>query len=400
MRVAVVNGPNLNLLGTREPDVYGTTTLAELDALVRRWAGSLGVDVTTFQSNHEGALIDHLHSLRGRCEGIVLNPGALTHYSYALHDAITGVGIPTVETHISNIHDREPWRRHSVVAPACAYTIFGRGIDGYRWALRRLVAMVTNPCDTLPYGDGPERVGDLRLPEGAGPHPVAVLLHGGFWRDPWTRDTLDPAAMALTHAGWATWNVEYHRVGNGGGWPATLEDVAAAIDHLSGIDSLDLDRVVAIGHSAGGQLALWAASRHRLPHGAPGAGPRVTPCGAVGLAPVADLTEAHRLGIGNHAVEALLRRDPHDGPDRYEVADPARLLPSGVPTVLVHGAGDDTVPPVLSERYVAAARVAGDDASLVLLDGAGHMDLAEPSAPSWSVVLAAVERVSSSRRRV
>lgn len=140
MRVLVVNGPNLNLLGVRRPEVYGTATLAELEEHCREWGAALGLEVETFQSNHEGAIIDRLHETLGRCDGVVLNPGALTHYSYALHDAIEAISLPVVEVHLSDIAAREEWRARSVVSPACAATISGQGLDGYRQALELLAA--------------------------------------------------------------------------------------------------------------------------------------------------------------------------------------------------------------------------------------------------------------------
>lgn len=140
MRVLVVNGPNLNLLGSREPEVYGHTTLSELDELCRRWGAELGCEVSVFQSNHEGAIIDRLHDALGRCDGIVINPGALTHYSYALHDAIAAIAIPTIEVHLSDIMRREPWRATSVIAAACRASIWGLGPAGYRQAIEALVS--------------------------------------------------------------------------------------------------------------------------------------------------------------------------------------------------------------------------------------------------------------------
>ncbi len=140
MRVLIVNGPNLNLLGTRRPDVYGSATLGELEARCRQWGAELGCEIEVFQSNHEGALIDRLHDAIGRCDGIVFNPGALSHYSYALHDAIEAVAIPTIEVHISDIGAREAWRAQSVVSAVCRATISGHGIDGYRQALEMLAA--------------------------------------------------------------------------------------------------------------------------------------------------------------------------------------------------------------------------------------------------------------------
>lgn len=141
MRVLVVNGPNLNLLGTRRPEIYGNDTLADLEARCIAWGAELGLEVETFQSNHEGVIIDRLHAAIGRVDGVVLNPGALTHYSYSLHDAVEATGIPTVEVHLSDISAREPWRARSVIAPACVRSIAGRGALGYREALESLAAL-------------------------------------------------------------------------------------------------------------------------------------------------------------------------------------------------------------------------------------------------------------------
>jgi 3-dehydroquinate dehydratase-2 len=142
VRVLVVNGPNLNLLGTRRPEIYGSDTLADLERRCVTWGVELGIDVVTYQSNHEGAIIDRLHAAVGEAHGIVVNPGALTHYSYALHDAIEAIEIPTVEVHLSDITAREPWRAHSVVAPVCVASISGRGAPGYREALELLADLI------------------------------------------------------------------------------------------------------------------------------------------------------------------------------------------------------------------------------------------------------------------
>jgi 3-dehydroquinate dehydratase-2 len=138
VQVLIINGPNLNMLGTREPEIYGRTTLRELENRCRAWGMALGLTVSTVQSNHEGVLIDKIQEAAGRYGGIVLNPGALTHYSYAIHDAIAAIDVPVVEVHISDIAKREKWRQVSVVAPACTATISGEGIDGYRKALEIL----------------------------------------------------------------------------------------------------------------------------------------------------------------------------------------------------------------------------------------------------------------------
>jgi 3-dehydroquinate dehydratase II len=140
LNLLVINGPNLNLLGEREPDVYGRLTLDGLESRIRDRATELGVDVRFYQSNHEGRLIDYLHRMRCWADGIIINPGAYTHYSYALRDAIAAVAKPAIEVHLSDIHRREPFRATSVIADVCEAQISGLGVDSYLQALERLVA--------------------------------------------------------------------------------------------------------------------------------------------------------------------------------------------------------------------------------------------------------------------
>ena len=139
-KILVLNGPNLNLLGVREPDVYGTVTLADIEREVTEYAAERGASVDCFQSNHEGALIDKLHEARGAYDGIVYNPGAHTHYSYALRDAVSSIDVPTVEVHLSDISAREEFRRISVIAPVCVAQIKGKGEEGYKEAVDVLLA--------------------------------------------------------------------------------------------------------------------------------------------------------------------------------------------------------------------------------------------------------------------
>lgn len=137
--IQIIHGSNLNLLGQREPDVYGRLTLAEIDERLHAYAAETGIELRTLQSNHEGAIIDAVHQAAGWADGLVINPGAYTHYSYAIRDAIAGVGLPTVEVHLSNVHAREPFRHTSVIAPVCIGQIAGFGWRSYRLGLEALI---------------------------------------------------------------------------------------------------------------------------------------------------------------------------------------------------------------------------------------------------------------------
>lgn len=139
-KILLMNGPNLNLLGVREPDVYGTVTLADIERETAAYAAERGVELDCFQSNHEGALIDRLHEARGVYDGIIYNPGAHTHYSYALRDAVSSIDVPTVEVHLSDIATREEFRRISVIAPVCIAQVKGKGKVGYREAIDILLS--------------------------------------------------------------------------------------------------------------------------------------------------------------------------------------------------------------------------------------------------------------------
>lgn len=243
------------------------------------------------------------------------------------------------------------------------------------------------------YGGHADNVAQIWLPATAGPHPVVVLLHGGYWRDGYRLDTLHALARAVTERGWAAWNVEYRRVGpSGGGWPATFLDVAAAVDALAGAApayGVDLSRVAVAGHSAGGLLALWVASRGRL-RGGPGAAPVLVPALAVSLAGVCDPYAAAELRLSNGAVVDFLGGTPHQRPEAYAHAAPHTRLPLGVPQLLAHGTADDVVPYGLSSQYHARASAAGDRCRLLTFAGAGHFQLIDPTADACTRVLDAL----------
>lgn len=231
------------------------------------------------------------------------------------------------------------------------------------------------------YGEHPRQVADLYRPVGLGPFPVVVVLHGGYWQPPYTKLIMRPLCVDLVLRGYAAFNVEYRRLGReGGGWPQTFEDVAEAIDHLAGGDMrdarLDLTRVTLLGHSAGGQLALWAAGRPELPAGAPGSAPQVSATRVLALAAVCDLEGAGR------AARELVGGTPSELPERWDQADPMRRIPLNVPVGLVHAVADETVSVRCSRDYFAAARAAGADVWLSETPG-GHRDPIDPGARAW-----------------
>jgi len=238
----------------------------------------------------------------------------------------------------------------------------------------------------------------VRLPAGIGPHPVVMVIHGGFWRAQYSLEHIGHLCAALTAAGFATWNLEYRRLGNpGGGWPDTLLDVAHGADYLREISAqypLDLNRLIAVGHSAGGHLALWLAARHRLATDNELYLDHPLPLwGVIPLAGVSDLISAWHLRLGNGAVGELLGGSPDTAPARYAATSPAELVPLGVTQVLIHGTEDRNVPFSMSRAYVARARAAGDQATLIPLPGMGHFEPIDPRSGAWSTVLAAARQL-------
>jgi acetyl esterase/lipase len=268
---------------------------------------------------------------------------------------------------------------------------------------------------TIAYGPEPSQVGELYLPPNPGPHPVVVLVHGGYWTAMVDRREVTRLADDLVGRGYAVWNIEYRRIGEpGGGWPGTLQDVADAVDAVADLDpDLDTDQVIVVGHSAGGHLAVWTAHRTALPAGAPGANPRVTPVGAASLAGILDLTAADAAGLGSElsdpgaeppqgappevwsavaadtgegVVRLLLGGRSADVPDRYAVASPKELPSVGVPMLVVHGAADDLVPPAYSRSYADAAIADGAPVRYVELPATDHFDVIDPDGAAWAAV--------------
>jgi acetyl esterase/lipase len=247
----------------------------------------------------------------------------------------------------------------------------------------------------IAYGADPSQFGELSRPAPGRSHGTVVIVHGGFWRAQYGLDLGRPLAADLAGRGYTCWNLEYRRVGNGGGWPATFDDVAAGIDHLAQLD-VDTAAVVAVGHSAGGQLAVWAAGRDRLPAAAPGAAPAVTLTGAVAQAGVLDLAVAATTGVGSGAPVDLLGGVPTQVPERYRLANPIARVPIAAPVLCVHARADADVPYAQSTAYAAAAVEAGGRAALHEVAG-DHFTLIDPTSKAWAVVRDALPELLAGR---
>jgi acetyl esterase/lipase len=256
-----------------------------------------------------------------------------------------------------------------------------------------------NAMRIIRYGPSEGQEADLFLPAATRP-PIVCLLHGGFWRMPYGRDQFEPVARDLASRGFAVWNLEYRRLGApSGGWPGTFHDVADGIDHLASLVAegaeFDLGRVIVVGHSAGGHLALWSAARVRrqsilrMPT-------RVRPTAAAGLAAIVDLAGAYALNAGNGAVGELLEGSPEEQTARYAAASPIALLPLGVPHLVVHGAADEALPVETARDYARAAMAAGDSVQYSELPRAGHMDYLDPSSEAHDTLCRWLERFASS----
>jgi acetyl esterase/lipase len=247
---------------------------------------------------------------------------------------------------------------------------------------RESIAVLTEPpppnADArVVYGPEPLQFGDLRLPGGAGPHPVVMVIHGGYWQAIYNLTHAGHLCVDLAAHGIATWNVEYRRIGDpGGGWPGSFDDVRRALEHLPVLADdypLDLLRAVVMGHSAGGQLALLVARRTQAPMRA-----------AVSLSGVVDLRATDRQGDDNELISRMLGGRPEEVPDRWEEASPSAHLPIGFRYVLACGTEDIHWTP--NQVFARAASEAGDDVELLTLRGAGHFELVDPVTPEWAVI--------------
>ena len=253
------------------------------------------------------------------------------------------------------------------------------------------------------YGSDPLQFGELWLPRGRGRHPVIVLIHGGCWRaDLPGLELMDYMAADLRELGYAVWNLEYRRIGHpGGGYPGTFQDVAAGLDHLRAIApqyGLDLRRVAVSGHSAGGHLALWAAARDRLPAGSPlRTAERLRIRGVVSLAGIADLDAYRQTGPdacgGPSTIDGLVGLQQPGGRNVFADTSPPALVPLGDRQVVISGALDPIVPPRFGQNYATTAAASGDRTQSVVLEGAGHFELIDPTSAVWPRVVSAFSAV-------
>jgi acetyl esterase/lipase len=249
------------------------------------------------------------------------------------------------------------------------------------------------PDFKIPYGPDALQFGKLRLPNGPGPLPVVVFIHGGCWLSAFDIQHAASLEQGLADEGYAVWSVEYRRVGDdGGGWPDSFLDVGEGVDYLRALAReypLDLDRVVISGHSAGGAFALWVAARPRIPRESPLWTEEPLPVRAVvALAPAPNLAELHARGVCGDVIDGLMGGSPEAYPERYDAASPMRLTPLGLPQTLVVGALDRSWGPSGHAYYERATRSGDTDVRLVELPESGHFEMIVPTSSSWPRVLA------------
>lgn len=257
------------------------------------------------------------------------------------------------------------------------------------------------PDHRYAYGSHELQFGELTLPNTTPPHPVIVLIHGGGYREIYDLRPLGTVVAALAAAGFAVWNIEYRRYGNGGEYPTMFLDVGAATDYLPHIAEshhLDLGKVMTIGHSAGGHLALWLAGRRNIEADSPLYVDRpLSIHGVLALAPLADVKGGAESELSSDALLAVMGGGPADAPGAYRNGCPSALLPLGIPQAILVGSEDESML-ANAKRYIEAAAAAGDDTQLIVLAGAGHFEIVAVDADEWRVVQDAVQALGKSLR--
>lgn len=380
----------------RQIIVIDTRTVASSDTentyqLFEESAGDLSVQLEIFQAeeNDLKATVDRAVS-RLSIDGIILlrAPEAVMT-STELEAGLQRVEVSVVELflnsrgHHQRIDKLEPDRR-------IIRTIYGRRERGIFWAMHFLLHSGDYPYQTLSYGELDSQIGDLMLPEGAGPHPVVMLIHGGFWRDGYYRDSTHGIAADLAKKGIAVWNIEYRRVGeSGGGFPESHEDVLLALNHLEKLapdHALDLQSVAVVGHSAGGYLSMWASS---VPQGTLAElmpTPQVPVRYGVALAGVTDLDEAYKHGGGEQAAANFLKAAAENPALRKQLSVGYLNFAADTQILLAHGTEDLYVPVELTEHTYQLLEARGITTELLILEGSGHNEFVDPATMEWQEI--------------
>lgn len=345
MRFLVINGP-----GASE----GGSSADELDEKIMSWGARLGVDVEMRRPADADDIIASIVTFEG--DGMIINPGDVTDESRVLNDAMVQAGTPIVEVHIAAVTANEPHTEPSISATVgLVHIIQGRGISGYRDALRHLVNRAALPFESVTYGAQRDQVGDLR---GAGSELI-VFVHGGLWLNKYARDTIEGLAVDAARRGFKTWNLEFRRLGGGGGWPVSGEDVLKALDFVPDLADRT-NRMIVVSHSAGSQLAMWAAERSTTEvdlH--------------VAMGPLLDLDAAVTNGdVGAAECERMLAggAPPINRPGRIE-------------TVIVHGQRDQIVPVERSEAIV------GNSGVELFRPDTDHFALLDHESETWNWII-------------
>jgi acetyl esterase/lipase len=359
-----------------------------LEELLATWHTSRGVTSEIAVANGREQMLVQVARGMNEADGVVVTPSDwsdLHLVADALPRSPVLVGVGIDEADAGDCGASAAWG---------IPVIRGRGLDGFRWAVAWLQQRLAFPFEELAYGEHPDQIADLRLPAtGDAPFPVGVFLHGGFWRERWVRDTIEPIAIDLARRGFATVNVEYRRVGGGfEGWRQTAGDVAEAIDRLAVRgDQLDLSRVVLVGHSAGAQLAAWAMKRRGVARTAP----LVRPAGVVLLAGMVDLHETARRGLGDtgNPTVAFLGGDARERSSDYELASPHTNLPLGVAQIVVQGMRDSPDLVDMARAYADAAEEAGDQVVYLEFEDGDHFSVVTPSGREWHATVLAMQQL-------